>query len=139
MNRVLYIATVMALLGIGCSTTPTDTPEPNLVLLVTNQSFDNPLVDITVAIDGNQVVSQDFAVGNQHNFKVLELCLPKGSHTLKADSVTGEASMTKAFELPSKRWILLWYDFNEKRMKEGYINADKAFGLQVQDEPIGIE
>lgn len=144
MNRALYIAAVTTLLCVGCSTTqvsrPRDEePEPNLVILVTNQSFDNPSVDITVSIDGDQVISEDFSVGNQHNFKVLELCLPEGSHSLSADSLKGEASMTTSFELPSKRWILLWYDFDEKRRNEGYINARKAFGVQIQDEPIGIE
>ena len=117
----------------------TPDPDPNLVIFVTNQSYDNPLVDIEVTIDGEQVVSQEFAVGNQHNFKVIQLHLPDGIHTIGADSVKGEASMTNSFELPSKRWALLWYGYDQKRLEQGFINADKAFGFQLHDEPIGIE
>ncbi len=142
MKRFIYISAMVAFLSAGCVTKTEIRPqhqEPNLVLIITNQSFDNPMIDITVTINGEQIVSQEFAVGDQHNFKVLRLRLPEGKNSIVASSTKGQASITESFDLPSKRWALLWYDYNQKLIDQGVRNAGRAFGFLLYDEPIGIE
>ncbi len=61
----------------------------DLHLWVSNQSFkDNPIV-LTISIDGTEVVDQSFEVGSQHNWILFPVSLPPGQHVLNAASETG--------------------------------------------------
>jgi hypothetical protein len=61
----------------------------DLYLFVSNQSFiDDPVV-LTISIDGTEVVAQPFEVGGQHNWILFPVRLPPGHHVLTAVSDTG--------------------------------------------------
>jgi hypothetical protein len=103
-----------------------------LTLYVSNQSFDDPSVDITVTIDGRVVVDEEFDVEGQHNWKTFELDLGPGEHTLRAESSTG-AVHEAVFVLPEgePRWAVLdnwWYP------EEG----ERHFTFSIHDEPVGF-
>lgn len=53
-----------------------------VVLAITNQSFDDPDVDLTVTADGEQVVARSFPVEGQHTQTFFGLDLPPGEHTV---------------------------------------------------------
>ena len=97
---------------------PEPVPAP-LTLHVSNQSFEDPVVQITVTVDGAVVVDEDFAVEGQHNWKTFELDPGPGEHTLRAESSTGVVHET-TFVLSDGEplWAVLdywWYPEDEPR------------------------
>ena len=72
--------------------------EANLVLLVSNQSFDDEEVRLSVAVDGVTVVDGDFHVEDQHNWISFPLALPPGGHEVTAESDSG-ATLRESFEV----------------------------------------
>jgi hypothetical protein len=71
--------------------------EADLVLYVSNQSFDDEEVGLTVAIDGVTVVDGGFHVEGQHNWVPFPLSLPSGRHQITAESDSG-ATLRESFE-----------------------------------------
>ncbi|MGA8846208.1 MAG: hypothetical protein WB471_06295 [Nocardioides sp.] len=76
-----------------------DEAEADLILYVSNQSFEDDEVRITVAVDGVTVVDDDFAVEGQHNWVQFPLAMPPGPHEVSAESDSG-STLTKSFETP---------------------------------------
>ncbi|HET6563729.1 MAG TPA: hypothetical protein VFG72_17805 [Marmoricola sp.] len=76
-----------------------DEAEADLVLIVSNQSFDDDEVRLTVTIDGVRVVDGDFHVEDQHNWISFPLSLPSGRHEVIAQSDSG-ATLRESFEVP---------------------------------------
>lgn len=66
-----------------------DAKDADLHLYVSNQSFDDPDVRITVRVDGVLVVDDDFAVEGQHTWVSFPLAVPPGAHRVTATSDTG--------------------------------------------------
>lgn len=79
-------------------------------LYVSNQSFEKPTMPIAVAIDGRQVVSTDFQVGNQHQFLRFTIDLAAGPRRVVARA--GDGTMVEAtFTMPDdgERWGVLTF------------------------------
>lgn len=108
-------------------------PESGQVKLwVSNQSFDDDPVAITVEIDGEVVVEDVFAVEGQHNwFSFMIDGLEPGEHTITAISDTG-VDFAGTFTLPvdEARWMVLdyWYSPDDA---EG-----RHFTFDVSEMPI---
>lgn len=84
-----------------CAAPTVQRHQTNLHLWVSNQSFeDNPVV-LTVKVDGTEVVAQAFDVGNQHNWVSFPIRLSPGPHVLNVVSGTG-AEMQKQFTSPDE-------------------------------------
>lgn len=84
-----------------------------LLLWVSNQSFEDDPVSLTVTIDGQQVVADEFEVENQHNWiGFFVKGLPPGEHEVTARSDTG-VDVKGSFTLPEgePRWLVLDYWF----------------------------
>jgi hypothetical protein len=84
-----------------------------LTLYVSNQSFEDPSVQIAISIDGVVVVDETFAVEGQHNWIAFELDVSPGDHILTATSNTG-AQLTVEFTTKAgqPRWAVVdywWY------------------------------
>lgn len=107
-------------------------PSPPFTLYVSNQSFEDPAVGITITIDDEIVVDQDFDVDGQHNWITLEPDVAPGEHTLHAASSTG-AEFTTDFTIPEgeSRWAVLdyWFDPDED---------PRNFTFHISDKPIGF-
>jgi hypothetical protein len=118
--RCAYVLPVAALLLGACGAGEGDEPTPHadvtaadatvalvdeadadLVLIVSNQSFDDEAVRLTVTVDGATVVDDDFHVEDQHNWVYFPLRLPVGSHEVIAESDSG-ATLRESFALPRK-------------------------------------
>ena len=107
-------------------------PPPPFTLYVSNQSFEDPTVRITITIDDQVVVDQDFDVEGQHNWITFTPDIAPGDHTLKAISDTG-AELIVDFTLPDgePRWAVVdyWY----------YPEEDpRNFTFDISDQPIGF-
>ncbi len=77
-----------------------DAESCNLMLMVSNQSYlDDPVV-LTVDIDGVNVLSQPFEVRNQHHDVRFPLRLGTGTHQLRVSSDTGVV-LEEKFTLPT--------------------------------------
>ncbi|MBD8869175.1 hypothetical protein [Nocardioides donggukensis] len=87
-----------------------DEAAANLVLIVSNQSFDDEVVRLSVVIDGVTVVDGDFHVEGQHNWISFPLGLPTGVHELTAASDSG-ATLRESFEVrrASARYAVIDY------------------------------
>lgn len=102
--------------------------QATFTLIISNQSFDDPSVEIHVTIDGATVVDGEFAVGSQHHFVPYPLRLGSGPHRLVARSGTG-ASLDRTFEIPARgqRWATMFYWRSE--------DEPKRFEWHEHDEP----
>ncbi|MFV0317235.1 MAG: DUF6174 domain-containing protein [Microthrixaceae bacterium] len=65
-------------------------PLPGLAVMVTNQSFADPEVDLTIAVDGEVMIERSYAVEGQHTYVSYHLALEPGEHQLVIRSDTGE-------------------------------------------------
>jgi len=110
---------------------PAPVPPP-FTLNVSNQSFEDPAVFVTVVLDGEVIVDQNFDVEGQHTWVVFEVDLAPGTHVITATSSTGvefsEEFVTVADE---PRWAVLnyWFDLDE---------GGRFFDFTVTDEPGGF-
>lgn len=73
--------------------------EADLLLYVSNQSFEDPQVHLSVMVDGVRVVDGDFHVEGQHNWVAFPLAMPPGGHQVTATSDSG-AALGERFSVP---------------------------------------
>lgn len=106
--------------------------EPPLMLYLSNQSFEDDPVLLTVGIDGVPLVDGRFYVEGQHNWLAAPIELPPGEHTITAASDTG-ARLTETFEIsPRQRlWAVLdyWYDGTSRSRKLTWFGSDEPIGF----------
>ena len=134
----------------GCATTP-DTnnretqsslldPQGNFTLYVSNQSPAADAVDIRIEVDGQMVINEEFDVGDgmlsQHNCKTFKLTLAPGMHKLHVTSTTGEAELSKDFEVTGEHWSVVdyWY-----APRSRHNPTPRHFTFHIQDTPIQFE
>ena len=79
-----------------------DEAEADLVLIVSNQSFDDEEVRLRIAVDGVTVVDGDFHVEDQHNWVSFPLSLSPGVHEVTAEADSG-AAMNESFRVPGEK------------------------------------
>ena len=79
-----------------------DRADADLVLIVSNQSFDDEEVRLTVKVDGATVVDGNFHVEDQHSWIYFPLKVPAGGHEVIAESDSG-ATLRESFDLPRDR------------------------------------
>ncbi|WP_256841936.1 hypothetical protein [Ornithinimicrobium cryptoxanthini] len=108
----------------------TDEADADLVLYVSNQSFEDSPVSIQIAIDGVHLVDQAFAIEGGHNWFTFPMSLPPGDHVLTATSGTG-ASIEQAVEIPGgeQRWAALDYWYSPE-------GEARRFTWHISTEPI---
>lgn len=113
MVRTALLAALLSLAGCGSGEQAAGEGRPasreNVVLYVSNQSFERATVDIEVVIDGSEVVDDDFAVGNQHNWVEYRLGLGPGRHALRVSSGEGGAALERSFTVAGRTWLVVDY------------------------------
>jgi hypothetical protein len=116
-----------------------DPDEADVVLYVSNQSFEDDPVRIVVEVDGRRVVDQQFAVEGQHTWVEFGLDLTEGEHTVLATSDT-EARAEEVLVLPEgeRRWAVLEYWFYPDDPSTGHAGTPRSFTFTVSDEPVGF-
>jgi hypothetical protein len=102
----------------------------NVHLIVSNQSFEDPVVGLAVAIDGEVVVDQDLDVCGQHEFASFPLAIEPGWHDL---AVTTDAGVThesriEVPEPPGGTWLYVSY----------WVEPDAHVEVEVSSEPMGF-
>ena len=124
--------------GNGVVSLVDDAEQADLLLYVSNQSFEDEVVGITVAIDGVVVVDQDFDVEGQHNWVEFPIALPAGEHTVTATSGTGaEGSQELTLPEGEQRWVVVdyWYYPDQG---DGSDVVERTFTIEVSDEQVGF-
>lgn len=106
--------------------------EADLVLYVSNQSFEDSPVIIQIAIDGVLLVDQAFAIEGGHNWFTFPTSLPPGEHIITATSDTG-AQTEQAVEVleGERRWAALDYWYSPE-------GEPQRFTWYISTEPIGF-
>jgi hypothetical protein len=83
-------------------------PKGNFVLYVSNQSFDIPIVDIEISIDGKPVLKDYFDVEDQHNWIKYKFRLSDGIHNISAVShIKSKASFNIELNIINNKWAVL--------------------------------
>ena len=142
-GSLVGLAVLLVVLAIACGADPegdTDllresAPEigaGEVLLYVSNQSYEDPDIQVIVTIDGEVVVDDQFSVDNQHNWVPHLLELSPGEHRLRAESSTGAIFDGTFKTLPGQpRWAVLnyWNESGEEGMR---------FVLTSYDEPVAF-
>jgi hypothetical protein len=112
--------------------------EASLTLLVSNQSFADDPVRITVRVDGAVVVDDDFFVGSQHNWRTFDLAVTPGDHLVSLTSDTDvEWETTLAVPGDGHRWAAAAYWYQPAAPADTRAaSATGEFSFVVDDEPI---
>lgn len=137
---VLILAVVALLLGCGGPGVGDHTPRlptadaasANVVLWVSNQSFDDESVQITIKIDGRTVVDQGFDVEGQHNWIKFPLAADPGSHEFTVTSNTGARLVDKLL-VPETGLRYGLVDYWWERQGGG-----RYFDFQTSDQPFAF-
>jgi hypothetical protein len=81
------------------------------VVIVSNQSYEDPTVNLTVCIDGTELLSQPFEVENQHMWWNFPTRVPLGRHVVRVMADTNAEPLRKQLTLPEKgrRYALVEY------------------------------
>jgi hypothetical protein len=84
---------------------------PTFTLLVSNQSFDLPTVDIEIRIDNRLAVTGEFDVDGQHTWIPFDFDLAPGNHEIAVTSEAGDTSFEQAFLMDDRKWAVInfWY------------------------------
>lgn len=103
-----------------------------LHLWVSNQSFMDDPVGVKIRIDGIKIIDQPFTVGNQHNWTLFPINVPRGQHTLSAMSDTG-AELEQTFTLPARGRRYAVLDYWSQQDRDG-----RHFTWHIQNSPVGF-
>ena len=106
--------------------------QANLVLYVSNQSFDDEEVRLTVEVDGITVVDGDFHVGDQHNWMKFPLEMAPGTHNVTAEADSG-AGFSEAFQVPDGEVRFAVIDYWAKDDHD-----PREFSWFIQRGPVGF-
>lgn len=114
-----------------------------LTLYVSNQSYVDRTVDITVTLDGATIIERGFNVGDQHNHIEHNIQLDHGPHTLTAITVIDgnalELSEEFIIDPAQHRYALLSY-WHYVPTRAGDTSFDPpTLNFEIQDEPIGFD
>ena len=105
---------------------------PSLVLWVSNQSFREDEVGITVQIDGVPLVDGPFPVQDENNWMSFPLAMAPGQHELVARSTEGtrleETFSTPAAPAGVHAMLSYWFPFEP--------GSRPFFDLMLSDEPL---
>ena len=147
MVRAAVFSGLAALMFACAASAPAASPESTtsdeqgrLTLFVSNQSFADDPVGITIRIDGDVVVDEEFPVKAQDNWITFELRVSPGEHELMMRSNTGvEADASLSIPAGGHRWasIAYWYSPPDgDRPRSG--QTPRSFSFTVDDEPIAL-
>ena len=110
-----------------------DEKAADLQLWVSNQSFVDDTVQITIAIDGVELVDRPFAVEGQHNWVRFPVALQAGRHEVVAVSDTG-VELRESFTIPEtgRRHAVIdyWYYPDDKQ--------GRHFTWHIQKDPLAF-
>ncbi len=107
-----------------------DRTAPGLVLFISNQSYGDPEIDVTVTVDGEVVVDRSFSVENQHTTVSYRLPLEPGDHELVIRTGTG-ATQDQVVTLGSdRRYLYVSY------LGDGP-STPVPFSIRESDQPLG--
>ena len=106
--------------------------QANLVLYVSNQSFDDEEVRLTVEVDGFTVVDGDFHVEDQHNWIKFALRMAPGTHNVTAEAASG-AAFSEAFQVPGDEARFAVIDYWGKDDHD-----PREFSWFIQREPVAF-
>jgi hypothetical protein len=115
----------------------------DLNLWVSNQSYVDKNVGLTVTLDGVVIIDRTFHVGDQHNHIEHRIRLDDGTHTISATTVIDdenvELSEEFSIEPNQQRYAFLSY-WHYVPTREGDTSFDPpGFNFDIQDEPIGFD
>lgn len=106
-----------------------------LVLMVSNQSFEDDAISLWMGIDGIQLAADRYEVRDQHTVTTyLVRGLPPGSHELTVESDTGVShTATVTINEGAPRWAYVTYWYYPDDGAGRYVNVLES------DDPIAID
>jgi hypothetical protein len=112
----------------GAPAPATATPDPNVFVNVSNQSFDDPEVQVTISADGQVLLDESLPVEGQHHVVGSAHVLRPGERTLSVKSDSGAEHIiviSVSDAAPVHVFVAYWKDEA----------GDPYFQSEVQDQP----
>jgi len=80
-------------------------------LYVSNQSFSDSLINISISIDEVEYFNKSCFVGDQHIWEYIEFNLSKGKHDFVAIELNSNTIGFTTFDIQNENWIVIdfWY------------------------------
>lgn len=109
------LAPILLVLLAGCAQPPPGGPpvaseDENVHLYVSNQSFEQPVADLLVEVDGVALFDGEAKVEGQHNWMLRETTLPPGTYSVEALERATGTRMHETFTMPAggaDRWLVV--------------------------------
>lgn len=112
----------------------------DLTLWVSNQSYTDKNVDVTITLNGDIVIDRGFKVGDQHNYIEHRIRLDDGTHTINATTVIdGETVVLSedfTIEPNQQRYAALSYWHYVPTGPNDPSSDPPGFSFTIQDDPI---
>jgi major membrane immunogen (membrane-anchored lipoprotein) len=83
--------------------------DDRLGLVITNQDFDRPHIELTVKLDGHRVVTGEFDVDDQHRQYIYELEVASGTRQLTVVSEYGDQAAIEVEVGDGQPWVNVAY------------------------------
>ena len=105
-------------------------PDGNLILHISNSSFEKPDIKIQVFLNDDKLVDHRFRNINQHQWKTFSFKVSQGIYSLIVQTENGELKSKDNFDLSDSLWIVITYnELSENKLKE-------TFNIQYFSEPV---
>ena len=79
----------------------------NFTMFVSNQQRNIDPVDLSIFIDGKLIVSDEYYIGNMHNWIRYDINQTIGKHTIIVTSISGNYAINSTFEIKDKLWLVI--------------------------------
>lgn len=85
-------------------------PRP-MVLYISNQSFAEPYINVTIEVDGSKIYSEMLFVGDQHNWQKISIIVWGAIHYIEAFNNDNKISNSAIVFTPFQGYIVIdyWY------------------------------
>jgi hypothetical protein len=114
----------------------------NLTLWVSNQSYTDKNVDVTITLNGDIIIDRGFKVGDQHNYIEHRIRLDDGTHTINATTVIDGETVVLSEEFTiepnQQRYAALNYWHYVPTSPNDTSSDPPGFSFTIQDDPIGF-
>lgn len=101
----------------------------NLEIVVSNQSFENPSVNLSCLVDGIEIFDEEFDVGDQHAVSYYFVNIIGGDHILKVTYEDGQVEEYKFETGQNKKYFYITYWGKKDTARINIFESDDFMGI----------
>jgi hypothetical protein len=98
-----------------------------LHIVFSNQSFDIPVADVIISLDGDQVVHQELTTGTQHTWEQIETSVVQGRHRLDVLETKSQIHKSETITSDRELWVVVAFQTSPTQFKINTYDHPIAF------------